>query len=74
VTVTVTCDGEGLEGKEVTATINAPGKRRVSVTPSSQVTDENGQAKFTVTAKKKGNSVVTFKAGDVSKSITVKVK
>ena len=73
VTVTVTCDGEGLEGQEVTATINASGKKRISVSPSSAITDENGRATFTVTAKKKGNSKVTFKAGDVKKSIIVKV-
>ena len=74
VTVTVTCDGEGLEGQEVTATINAPGKKRISVSPSSAITDENSRATFTVTAKKKGNSGVTFKAGDVKKSIIVKVR
>ncbi len=76
VTVTVTGDAGCLvEGETVTATINSAGKKRISVLPTSDSTDENGQAAFTITAKKKtGNARVTFKAGDVKKSMTVKVR
>lgn len=76
VTVTVTGDnGCAVEGETVTATINAAGKKCVSISPTSDSTDENGQATFTITAKKKtGNARVTFKAGSVKKSMTVKVK
>ncbi|MBI2471657.1 MAG: carboxypeptidase regulatory-like domain-containing protein [Planctomycetes bacterium] len=77
-TVTVTVTGEAgclVDSETVTATINAAGKKRISVSPTSGSTDENGQASFTITAKKKtGNARVTFKAGDVKKSITVKVR
>ncbi len=41
----------------------------------SEVTDENGVAKFTITAKNKiGKAKVTFKAGNLKKSIIVKVR
>ena len=76
VTVTVTGANDcAVEGETVTAIINSAGKKRISVSPTSVSTDENGQATFTITAKKKaGVARITFKAGDVSKSITVKVK
>ncbi len=76
VTVTVTgADDCAVEAETVTATINAAGKKRISVSPTSDSTDENGQATFTITAKNKtGNARVTFKAGDVKKSMTVKVR
>jgi len=75
VTVTVTCDDEGLEGQDVTATINAAGKKRISITPKRATTDASGAATFTITAKKKtGRARVTFKAGSVKKSMTVKVR
>src|SRR5574337_298264 len=65
--VTVTVTGEydyPVEGEEVKAKVNAEGKRRISVLPSSGTTDSNGQASFTITAgKKKGNAKVKFKAG-----------
>lgn len=77
--VTVTVAGSGncpVEGERVTATIGIPGKRRISVSPSSQSTNENGQATFTITAKKKrtGKARVTFQAAGQKKSITVTVK
>ncbi|HHT9113046.1 MAG: hypothetical protein HZA47_03880 [Planctomycetes bacterium] len=76
VTVTVTGDGNCLvEGETVTATVGASGKKRVSVSPTSQSTNENGQATFTITAKKKtGKARVTFQAAEQKKSITVTVK
>jgi len=76
--VTVTVTGEEgclVEGETVTATINAAGKKRISISPTSSTTDSDGQATFTITAKNKtGNARVTFKAGDVKKSMTVKVR
>ncbi len=76
VTVTVTGDTcDVVEGETVTATINAAGKKRISVLPTSAATDASGQATFTITAKKKtGSARVTFKAGDAKKSMTVKVR
>ena len=68
-------DDCAVEGETVTATINAAGKKRVSVSPASATTDASGEATFTITAKKKiGAGRVTFKAGSAKKSITVKVK
>ena len=76
VTVTVTGANDcAVEGETVTATINFAGRNRISISPTSAITDENGQATFTIAAKKKaGVARITFKAGDVNKSITVKVK
>jgi len=75
VTVTVTCEDGGFEGANVKVTVNAAGKKRVAVTPSSNVTDVNGQATFTIKAKNKtGNARITFKSGSLKKSITVKVR
>src|SRR3990172_1988294 len=73
VTMTVTGNGNcPVEGETVTATIGASGKKRVSVSPTSQKTDENGQATFTITARKKlGKVKVTFQAAGQKKSITV---
>ena len=74
VTVTVTgADGCAVEGEMVTATTNMAGNKRISISPSSGETDENGQAIFTITAKKTGNARVTFSAGDLRESILVKV-
>ena len=50
-------------------------KKRISVSPVSQLTNENGQAIFTITARKKiGKAKVTFHAAGRKKSITVTVK
>jgi len=76
VTVTVTGDGNcPVEGETITAAIAASGRKRVSVSPTSQTTNENGQATFTITAKKKaGKARITFQAAGQTKSITVTVK
>ena len=76
VTVTVTGEDDcAVEGETVTATINMAGKNRISISPTSNQADESGQATFTITARKKtGNARITFKAGDVKKSITVRVR
>ena len=76
VTVTVTGNGNcPVEGETVTATVGASGKKRISVSPTSQTTNENGQATFTITTKKKtGKARITFQAAGQTKSITVTVK
>jgi len=76
VTVTVTGDGNcPVEGETVTATIGASGKKRISLSPASQTTNESGQATFTITAKKKtGKARVTFQAAGQTKTILVTVK
>lgn len=62
-------------GKTVTATIGKFGSNRISISSMSEVTDENGVAKFIVTAKDKiGNVKVTFKADNLKKSIIVRVR
>lgn len=64
-----------MEGETVTASIVASGKKRIYVSQASQLTDENGQAIFTITARKKtGKARVTFQAAGQTKSIAVTVK
>ncbi len=76
--VTVTVAGNGncpVEGETVTVTISASGRKRVSASPASQKTNENGQATFTITARKKvGKARVTFQAAGQTTSMTVTVK
>ncbi|HJW86793.1 MAG TPA: SBBP repeat-containing protein, partial [Candidatus Brocadiaceae bacterium] len=76
VTITVTGAGDcPVEGVTVTATINGNGKRLIAVSPSSQETDANGQAVFSITAKdRKGTAVIKFKARGLNKVVTVQVK
>ena len=74
--VIVTLEGDNCvpEGKTVTAKTDKVGSKRISISSTSEVADENGQAKFTITAKNKvGNSMVTFEANGVKKTIVVKV-
>lgn len=74
VTVTVTgANGCAVEGETVTATINSAGAKHISISPTSALTDENGQAIFTIVAKKTGNARVIFNAGNLRESIVVKV-
>ncbi len=75
--VTVTLKGDNCvpEGNTVIATIGKAGKRRISISSASEVTDANGQAKFTITAKNKiGNAKVTFNVDSLKKTLIVKVK
>ncbi len=76
--VSVTLTGKNncpVEGETVTATVNKDDKKRISVT-SSAVTDADGVATFTITGKKTtdDNAKITFKAGSLKKTITVKVR
>ncbi|HHT9144103.1 MAG TPA: hypothetical protein ACFYD4_00255 [Candidatus Wunengus sp. YC61] len=75
--VTITLEGDNCvpEGNTVTATIGKAGSRRISISSASEVTDANGQAKFTITAKDKiGKARIIFKTGNLKKSILVKIK
>ena len=75
VTVTLTdADGNGVEGYTVTVKLNTVSKRRINISSESEVTDENGEAVFTVTAKKKGNAEITFEADGLSTGLKVKVR
>lgn len=73
-TVTVTCeDGSPVAGVAVTSTVQT-GKQRIFVSPSSAVTDVNGQATFTVTATQKtGNAKVRFEAAGLRDTVKMKV-
>lgn len=73
--VMVVCrNGDPVIGETVTATIKS-GKKRISVAPSSQDTDANGEAAFTITATQKtGKAKVEFESASLKTIVTVKVK
>ncbi len=75
--VTVSLTGAGgcpVEGETVEAAVMV-GKVYLSVLPSTETTDEDGNALFTITAKRKtGKAQVRFRAGGLKKSLTVKVR
>lgn len=73
-TVTVTCEnGEPKVGVTVTAKVTT-GKKRISVSPPSAVTNASGQVTFTITAKKNtGNAKVRFEANGLIDNVSVKV-
>ena len=75
ITVTVTgTDDCPVEGTTVTATIKV-GKNRISISPISQSTDEDGKATFKVTAgNTSGRARIMFVAGDKEKILLVKIK
>ena len=76
VTVMVLCNnGSPAEDVAVNVAINKAGKNRIAILPKRTSTDEVGLAIFTITAKNKtGNARITFKAGNVKKSMSVKVR
>jgi subtilisin family serine protease len=76
VTVKLTGDNNCLvEGKEVVVEINKSGKKRISVLPTSGVTNANGEITFTIKTKKTpGRSKITFKLGSLKKNLIVEVK
>lgn len=75
VTVTVLgaedCPSEGVT---VTAQTNKHGKKYITISSKSEETDENGEAVFTITGKKKGNAKVLFDAGGLLSVLNVQVK
>ncbi|MCF6148873.1 MAG: hypothetical protein E3K37_09455 [Candidatus Kuenenia sp.] len=68
VTITVTDnDGCPAEGVKVKRKLSSKSKKKIKVTPSSEKTDSNGQATFTITAKKKnGTAAIKFKIKGVN--------
>ncbi|HHT9146898.1 MAG TPA: hypothetical protein ACFYD4_14685 [Candidatus Wunengus sp. YC61] len=76
VTVKITGeDGCPVEGETITANIAPSGKRFISISSTSRNTDANGEATFTITAKKKtGKARITFQAAGQTKTILVTVK
>lgn len=63
-----------LEGKTLIVNIRKFGSKSISISSTSKITDENGQAKFTITAKNRiGTARVIFKANGLRKTIVVKV-
>ncbi len=74
--VLVTVIGEGdcpVEGETVKAKVTK-GKKRITVSPSSAITNDDGQAEFTITAQKKtGKAKVKFKSGNLKTIVKVKV-
>ena len=75
VTVTVTGAGDcKVEGIMVKANIGLASRQFITVTFNNNITDANGQVTFKITAKHKmGISKITFRTGNVRKSIIVKV-
>ena len=76
--VTVTVTGEGgcpVEDVLVIAKINGGGKKIISVSPISNVTDANGQAIFKITSTAKtGRAKATFSVGSLKKHLIVHVR
>ncbi|MEP9409824.1 MAG: hypothetical protein HRF42_00185 [Candidatus Brocadia sp.] len=67
-------DGCASEGVTVEAKISKKNKKRINISPDSKETDENGEAVFMITGKKKGNAKVKFEAGDLKTRLNVKIK
>lgn len=68
-------DGCPVEGETITANIAPSGKRLISISSTSRNTDANGEATFTITAKKNaGKAKIPFQAEGQTKSITATVK
>ena len=72
--VTVSVKGAGdcpVEGVTVTASVSS---KRISISPVTQQTDENGKTSFTITANKIGRAKVTFKTYNLEKTLVVRVR
>lgn len=75
ITVTLTCgDGSPSANRLVNVNVKS-GKKRVTVEPATALTDENGQAVFTVTATTKtGDAKITFLHQNLKDTVTVRVR
>lgn len=76
-TVVISLEGEDCvpAGQTVIATTNKVGSKRISISSSTMVADENGNATFTITAKNKiGNAIVRVKMDNLKKTIIVKIR
>ncbi|MDN3514170.1 MAG: carboxypeptidase regulatory-like domain-containing protein [Candidatus Brocadia sp.] len=75
-TITVVCeDGSPVAGETITWKIKS-GKKRITITPESAVTDANGEAKFTITATEDaGSATIKFKdkSADLKATVSVEV-
>jgi len=76
--ITVTITGEydaPAESETIETKVDASGKKLISVLPSSSTTNADGQVSFVITAgKKAGKTRITFKAGCLKKSVSVKIQ
>ncbi|TVM04366.1 MAG: hypothetical protein CV087_00275 [Candidatus Brocadia sp. WS118] len=75
-TVTLTCgDGSSAGANRLVTVEVKQGKKRVVVSPAQALTDDNGQATFTITATTKtGDAKVQFKHQNLKDNVTVKVR
>ncbi len=74
-TVTIEKDTGILKGKTVTAKTGKAGSTYIQISPVNEVTNEHGQAQFTITAKDKtGNAKIVFKSDNLKRSIIVRVR
>ncbi len=75
-TIIVVCeDGSPVAGETITWKIK-PGKKRIAIVPKSAITDANGEARFTITARgQAGNARIKFKdtAASLKTTVTVEV-
>ena len=75
-TITVLCeDGSPVAGETITWKIKS-GKKRITITPDSAVTDANGETRFTITATDRvGDAKIRFEdaSADLKTIVTVKV-
>lgn len=62
-----------VEGESVVANTSRIGFGRVSLSETSVVTNNEGKAVFSITAKKLGKSRIIFEAGSLKKSIIIKI-
>lgn len=76
VTVTLTGDNDcPIEGEQVTAKITPKGRKFVTITPVSNETDANGEAVFTIKAKKAtGRAKIIFQSGSKKASVIIRVR
>ncbi len=63
----------GVKGENIIANVNRIGFGRVSLSEASAVTDNEGKAVFLITAKRPGKSKIIFRAGNLKKSVIVKI-
>jgi len=74
-TVTIERDNGILKGKTVTAKTGKAGSTYIQISPVNEVTNEHGQAQFTIIAEDKiGDARVVFKADNLKKSMIVRVR
>ncbi len=73
--ITVILRGENcsVEGESIVANVSSIGFGRVSLSETSAVTNNEGEAVFSITAEKLGKSRIIFEAGNLKKSIIIKI-